>query len=101
VVATHDIHSDSHNPSGSGRDPHRRYEGSGSGRDGKDLAPLVIAASGTDPVRDIGSSALRAGAELGKFHDTVIRPTHALAALGRLTLGNTHKIIRLLKFQFV
>ena len=72
-------------------DPGRRCEESGSRCDGQDLASLIVAARWANPVRDIGSGALRAGAELGKFHDTVIRPTHALAALRWLTLGNTHK----------
>jgi hypothetical protein len=39
---------------------------SGSGSDGEDLAPLVVAARRADAVRHIGRGTLRAGAQLGQ-----------------------------------
>jgi len=53
---------------------------SSSGSDGNNLTAFIEAASGTDPVGDIGSGALRADAQLGQSQNTIIRPALALAA---------------------
>ena len=59
----------------------------------KDLTSFIIAAGGTDPMGHIRSTALRAGAQLGQGHDTVIRPAHALAALRWFAFGDTHILL--------
>ena len=58
--------------------------------DGNDLASFVKAAGGANPVRDIRSSTLRAGAQLRKFQHAIICPPHSLPALRWFTLGYTH-----------
>ena len=78
-----------------------RVRNSGSGGDGDDLAPLVVAAGGANPVRHVRGRALRTGAELRQGQHAVIRAAHALAAFRWFSLGNTHKLILKLKFQFV
>jgi hypothetical protein len=80
------------NEKDAGKNFARPQQKSGSGRDRENLASLVKAARGADPVRHVGSRALRAGAELRKFQHAVVRPAHALAALRRFSFWNAHKI---------
>src|ERR1044071_7945714 len=58
--------------------------------DGNDLASFVKAAGGANPVRDIRSSTLRAGAQLRKFQHAIICPPHSLPDLRWFALGYTH-----------
>src|SRR2546423_10499978 len=79
--------------SAEGKSPHPRSETgcSGQGLDGHHLAALVVATGGTDPMRNIRSRALRAGAQLRQFEHAIVCPAHALAASGGFSLGYTHK----------
>src|SRR5262245_15738442 len=54
------------------------------------LTPLIIAAGRTNAVGNVGSSALRASAQLRQLQDAVVRAAHPLTAFGRFSLGNTH-----------
>jgi hypothetical protein len=65
MVATHDIQRYSHKEFGAPEGPVRSRKPSSAGRHRDDLAALVIAAGRADTVRDIGSRALGASAQLG------------------------------------
>src|SRR5438270_581317 len=58
--------------------------------DRDNVASLIVAAGGADPVRNIGGGTLRAGAQLRQLEHAIVGPPHPLAALGRFTLGYTH-----------
>ena len=90
VVATHDIHCDSHKRAGREVLPRASKDRLSSRFDGEHLPSLVIAASRTNPVGHIRRSTLRAGAELGQSEDAVVGAAHPLAAVRRFTLGDTH-----------
>jgi hypothetical protein len=98
VVATHDIHCNSHKQTGSGERRSAAGNPSGSGSHGNDLAPLVIAAGGANPVGHVRGRALRTRTELRQGQHAVIRAAHALTTSRRFSLRDTHNY---LKFQFV
>ena len=72
---------------------------SGSCGNRNDLAPLVKSARRANPVRNVGSCALRAHAELGQSHHAVIRAALTLAAFRRFSFGYAHKSIIQLNFS--
>ena len=78
VVATHDIHCNSHIGTGRGETSRCAKGLSGSGCHGNNLASLVVAAGGANPVRHVGGRALRTLVELRQDEHAVIRATHAL-----------------------
>ena len=81
VVATHDIHCNSHKGGpGTAKTPFSALEESSASRDGDHLTPFVIAAGGADSVRHVRGRALRTGTELRQGQHAVIGPAHALTA---------------------
>jgi hypothetical protein len=103
VVATHDIHDDSHKWKERSELPTQPRSWSlCSGSDRDNLASFVEAAGRANPVRDIRSRALRAGAELRKFEHAVVSPPHPHAAFRRFSFRNAHKFASSMsQFQFV
>jgi len=81
VIAAHHIHDNSHNGKKRENESAPRFEGSGCCFDGNDLPAFIKTASGADPVRDIRSRALRAGAELRHLHGAIVGSTHPLTAV--------------------
>ncbi len=81
VVATHDIHCDSHrHEDAEGGLPRPEMESSASGH-GENLPALVKATRRADAMRYVGGVALRAGAQLRQAQHAVIRAAHALTAM--------------------
>src|SRR5205814_584829 len=77
VVATHDIHYDSHkSKERNGRKAGCALEILCPSGDGDDLASFIKAASGADPVRDVRGGTLRAGAELREFEHAIVSAAH-------------------------
>jgi hypothetical protein len=99
VVAAHDIHRNSHTRMMNAQTclalsagaEFNSIERSGSGCNCQHLTPFVIATRGTHAVRHIRRVTLGALAQLRKLQNAVVGAAHALAAVGRFSLGNTHK----------
>src|SRR5712672_1675377 len=62
-------------------------------RHGQDLAALVIAASRTNAVRNVGRITLRTLAQLRELQHAVVSATHFHAARGWFSLGNAHNML--------
>ena len=90
VVATHDIHCDSHKDGPCDNRAAARWNWSSSGSYSNDLASFIIATGRTSPMRHVGSGALRTGAELRQSQNAVVSAAHALTTFRRFSLGDTH-----------
>jgi hypothetical protein len=95
VVATHDIHCNSHNWPDAENGSSTPAESLTPGCDAQNLASFVVAASRANPVGDIRRGALGAGAQLGHGHDAVVSAAHALTASRRFSFRDTHKLLML------
>src|ERR1035441_2817470 len=81
VVATHDIHCDSHKETQRGETPRCAREPSGFRRHTQHLPSFIIAAGGANPVWHIRCRALWARTELRQSQHAVVRAAHALTTM--------------------
>jgi hypothetical protein len=82
VVATHDIHCDSHNKDRARRELFGARRGRlGPRLDRDNLSSLVKAASRANPVWNVRRGALRASAQLRQSQNAVVGAAHPLAAV--------------------
>jgi hypothetical protein len=95
VVTAHYIHRNAHIKSSAKKEFFSRSGKSGSGRDfhRNDLAAIIKPASRANPVGDEWRGALGTSAQLWQCQGAIIRPAHALAAVGRFAFRNTHSFL--------